>query len=175
MQGKPQVVARRRFARASRQKGQYIWTVLFFESFNIPVTPISSALVADADWTGAAGRPNATLMSIRGWWAANGQTGTGGDQMFGIIMTKDEDVGSTDASIDPVDPNTYVDEDILSTFGWANSQSTESGVRGNSGMNEVNVKARRKIHAGTNVAVVLTTTNDEISFSGVFRALLKVG
>ena len=113
-------------------------------------------------------------MAIRGWWCATGQAGTGADTLTGAILTRDEDVSTTSLSLDPADVNTYVDEDILHTFGWAHRVSTEIGSDAHSGTQQLNVKARRKLRSGTSVSVVLTTTNDEIGFNGVFRGLLKV-
>ena len=159
----------------SRQKGRFIWTSVLFEGFNVPITPVSSNIVEDADWTAVAGNTGATLMAIRGWWSAQGQTGTGNDSLLMLIALVDADIASTSTSLDPAAVATYTDEDVLWTGGWTKAQVTEVGVRAGSGQVEVNIKARRKIRSGQEIRLCQTTTNDEIGFSGVFRALLKLG
>ena len=169
-------MARARRSRSfSRPRGRFIWTSVLFEGFNVPTTPVSSNIVEDADWTAVAGNTGATLMAIRGWWSAQGQTGTGNDSLLMLIALVDADISATDVSLDPAAASTYTDEDLLWTGGWSNAQVTEIGVRGSSNPQEVNVKARRKIRSGQEIRLCQTTTNDEVGFSGVFRALLKLG
>ena len=113
-------------------------------------------------------------MAIRGWLSCTAQTGTGGDTITMFIAVVDEDESPTGASLDPALAGSYIDEDILWTGGWTKQEATNSGSRA-SHWQEINIKARRKLHTGQAIRWQMTTTNDEIQVSGVMRALLKVG
>ena len=159
--------------RASRAKGKYIWTAILIEGFNVPITPVAAEIVIGTDFAAHSGREGVTLMAIRGWLSYTAQTGTGGDTLMQYIAVIDENEGPTSTSLDPAAIDTYVSEDILWTGGWSKQEATNTGSR-ESFVEQINVKARRKINTGQEVRLQMTTTNDEIQVSGVLRGLLKI-
>ena len=165
------MTSRARFARSSRAKGKYIWSSILLENFNVPVTPAGADIVIGTDFAAHSGREGVTLMAIRGWLAYTAQAGTSNDTLMEFIGVFDEDEAT--ATIDPALAGTYVDEDILWTGGWFKQTATDIGSR-QGGFEQINVKARRKIHTGQEVRLIMTTTNDQIQISGVLRGLLKV-
>ena len=165
---------RKVYSRSSRAKGKYIWTVVFLEAFNVPATPVGADICIGTDFAAHSGREGCTLMAIRGWLSFCAQAGTGQDVLSAFIAVVDEDESSVGASLDPALVGTYTDEDILWTGGFSKGPATTDVGFGPTFTEQINIKARRKIHTGQEVRLQLTTMNDEIQASGILRALLKV-
>ena len=164
--------------RSSRRRGNLIWTSIKFDNLDVLTTPQNGggSVVATGDWLAHAGRQECTLMSIRGWLHATKQLGsTSPDTLFLAMIKHDEDIGDTDASLDPDVVQTYVDEDILWTAGWAAPGAhTLVGEAAHSHYFDVNIKAKRKVSSAEVVDLISTTNNGLIAMSGVLRALLKI-
>jgi len=161
------------FRRGSRAKGKYIWSSILLEAFNVPATPVGADIVIGTDFAAHSGREGVTLMAIRGWLSWVAQVGTGQDVCMCYMAVVDEDEASTAVSLDPASVAVYTDEDILWTGGFSAQSTTDVGSK-EQHVETINVKARRKIHTGQEVRLIMTTSNDEIQISGVLRALLKV-
>ena len=168
-------MANRNRHRATRTKGALIWTVVGNTRFqiNAGVTVSGSDIVEDTDWTTVGGQERATLMRIRGWFSVNqGPVGvlTASGPVSAYIGLFDADEAAPSASA----INTYVDEDILATYGHGFPYTDIGESPGTFWDQHVDVKAMRKIRTGQDVRFVITNDNPTaVYISFIMRALVK--
>jgi len=169
-------MARRgRGRRMARKPGDLVWTVVENDNFSIAtgVTIGGSDIVADTDWTVISGQERATIMRVRGWFSFTvgpAAVLTSAGSVFVYIGLFDADESAPSAS----DADSYVDEDILATYGHNFPYSNISQTSPDSWSEVVDIKAMRRIRTGQDLRFVITNEHSlsvEVSF--VIRALLK--
>jgi len=137
-------------------------------------TTAFAKVVTDTDWVRAAGFERATILRVRGMMSFTNKIdalAVAGGFVAAYVALMDED-----ASVPPATTvATYTDEDIL----WADSHNIPFVVADGSGFVyhfPIDIKAMRKMRAGQDLNFVLTNlATADIQFSGVVRALLRLG
>ncbi len=170
-------MARGRKSRGSRSgpKNQ-VWTTIVNVATTISsgATKTGTDIVTSADWTAVGGSERATILRIRGWCGASVDVPAGafaGGAVFGYIGLYDEDELSKDASL----ALTYLDEDIMTTFGHTFAAVPAGGIIP-AYNHEIDVKAMRKIRTGIDCRFVATNiTAEDMNMSLVIRALVRRG
>ena len=158
----------RAFRRTSGKKN-YTWTSIRIGS-NLSTTIVNFQLINDADWVGAAGQPSGTIVAIRGWFDLVGD-GVVESNTFLYVGTVDEDVTSFASSNAAA---TYVNEDIMWTGGCGKGVAAIEGQPLKSF--EIDIKAKRKIKAGTNLILSAECTVDnDVRIIGIIRCLILKG
>ena len=165
-----------RRARASRKftdrgGNNYIWTVGLIDEALVVASPFNQLnIVTDADWSVVGGQRTCTVMSVRGWLTFRS---VGVLDAFAAWYITTQDADEIAVGMDPLNPTTYVEEDILYTGGFAKPSGTGTG---SAQMTEqVNVKSKRKLKSGRELRLVAgADAVDEIHITGIFRCLLKL-
>jgi len=160
------MATRRRAVRTGR-KGKYVWTVIVVGP-NLTIAPTQNLdIVEGADWQAGSAKQWATLVRIRGWIAWLSDAVTEGTITCNIGVY-DEDVVSPATT----SPCAYVEEDILWTDGRMAGIAGEA--QANPATMTIDVKAKRRIYAGTDVRFSARTDGEDGQISGVLRALLYI-
>ena len=171
-------MARRRSSSRAVKRGpkNQVWTTIVNSIVAIlsGATKTGTDIVAASDWTTVAGAERATVLRVRGWFAATTKTTTGsfaGGSAFAYVAVYDKDDLSLDASL----ADTYAEEDIMATWGHV-FPFVDSGAGIETWSQEVDIKAMRKITSGQDLRFVATNlTPVTISMSLVLRALVRRG
>jgi len=170
-------MGRRKGGRFHASKGvkNNVWAVAaaFDTTLSAGTTTFIPCVIAD-DWS--TGSERATLLTMRGWFSVCGQNQIAAAQLEGsvawYIALMDEDITAFPS---PFLPSTYVDEIIMTTGGHT-FEHVAIGGRRNTKDWDINLKTMRTLHSGTDVILVLRNeTADDVTFSGVFRSLLRRG
>ena len=161
-----------RARRVSKDKAK-VWTANVFSELDPLATVTSVNLVEAADITPFA---KLHLQTVRGWLHVQPfTTSILDDTFFAYLCVVDEDIGATSAAMLPTLADTYVDEDILYTWGCITTHDANGVLIGGGGMwFDINVKMGRIIRDGMTLRFVfanLDGTGEQI-VSGVFRTLL---
>ena len=159
---------KRNGSRASKQRGNLLWTAVLAESFDVLAATSTFSIVADGDWQRGVGQSSATLLAIRGYYTVYSR-GVLQSDFKAYIQLVDEDA----ASEAPVSVGTYVSEDILWTGGFGKGDSSATG---SNWFHEImNVKAKRRMKNGQEVRFVIrASVATEYRISLVMRGLLKL-
>jgi len=154
--------------RASRRKGNYLWTAVLAEQIPLTAATLAFVIVADGDWQRSSGQSRATLLSIRGYYTIF-NVGVLASDFKAYIQVVDEDAPSEA----PISVGTYVSEDIMWTGGFSKAASSQSGATFHHEI--MNVKAKRKIRTGQECRMVVrASVTSEWQISLVLRGLLKL-
>ena len=161
--------------RASRGRGLNVWTTVLSLSGGITAGGATAFdIVQDADWVPSAGTAKATILRIRGWMSVINKDTTGsfaGGAVLAYIGMFDEDTLSPSGTL----PSTYTDEDIMWTAG-REFPFTDSGASGLSWLQDVDVKAQRRMRNGVDCRLVIANDMSvSIDVTFVVRALLRRG
>jgi len=133
----------------------------------ITTSTVAINLVADDDYFGGTGQAHATIIGMRGWLAITPVLPGSGD-IIGYIGVTDENVPSGDPSV----AASYVNEDIMFTFGQSAMNEAVAGFN-ESVVMQINVKAKRKIRTGEDCRIpMISTTVNGWRVAGVIRTLL---
>jgi len=176
-------MARAKFRKVRRDNTGLIWcAVVAFEPLDLSAVggkvsfPI---IIVDSDINTGGGQAHATLLRIRGWvHLCDGQLNNSGYSGYlgGVAVHHDDNPNSPEswASV-----NTYIDEDVLTTFGGGLSVPSIVQTGYDNGHHHIiDVKAKRKLRSGQNVTLSIDTpgTNSGPDFlvSGALRALVKL-
>ena len=159
--------AARRFKTSSGDTTVWVATLI---SQTITTTQAEINLVADDDWFGGTGQARATIIAMKGWLAIRPAV-AGASICLAYIGVIDEDATAGD----PTDANSYVDEDIMFTFG---RNAMDEAVAGFDAADYVLTdfgKAKRKIRTGQDCRLIIkSTVANSFVANGVIRTLLKV-
>ena len=160
-----------RARRVSKDKAK-VWTANVFSELDPLATVTSVNLVEAADITPFS---KLHLQTVRGWFhVAPFTTSILDDTLFAMLCVVDEDIGATSATMLPTLADTYVDEDILFTWGAVTTHGVGTVIGGGGHWFDVNVKTKRIIRDGQSLRFVfanLDGTGEQI-LSGVMRTLL---
>ncbi len=168
---------RRRAFRASGSRGpkNNVWAVVLADE--VPVASLASVsfnIVQDSDWQGGTGQERGTILRIRGWLSVNNKTTTGvrpDGAWFAYVTVQDEDA----AVASPIDPQSYIDEDILWT-GGGQFTATDTNATGHVTEINIDIKTMRKIRVGQQCRLaVFNASGGTMNVSHVLRALLRKG
>jgi len=159
---------KRNGSRASKQRGNLLWTAVLGTASDITAATSTFAIVADGDWQRGSGQSSATLLAIRGYMTIY-SIGVLESDVKAYIQLVDEDA----ASEAPVSVGTYVSEDILWTGGFAKGDSSATGS--NFHHEVFNVKAKRRMKNGQEVRLVIrASVASQFRVSLIMRGLLKL-
>jgi len=160
----------RRHGRGASQKGNNVWTIVIINR-TVGTSTLSDDIVEDADWSLGAQSRTATVSSIRGYLnfipIIPGTARI--DGYFGVI-DKDATSGAPGLAA------TYLDEDIMYSFGFDSMNEAVTGFDTSSHM-EVNVSgSSRKIRTGQDCRIVLVSDVAAAwKVTGVLRAYMLLG
>ena len=152
-----------------------IWaTVLFDEVIIAAGATLVGNIVVTSDWTLIGGQ-KATIMTMRGWLSICGQVGVAAQDegsAFGYIA-------KLSAGVSPVPPPdlgaTYVDTQVLDTFGHV-FEATAADGRRNTFDHVVDVKTKRTIDSTQFIGLIIKNgSTNTMDLSGVVRALVRKG
>ena len=171
-------MARRRFGRAVRRGPKNnIWTVILMDELTVGTTAIEVNIVQGSDWTGSVGGfQRATVMRVRGWLSVSADpTLTVATSYFMMIYVTDEDT----AVQDPSALQTYADEDILWTGGFALAAGNAGAVEQRKAVYDtvIDIKSMRKLSIGQELRLSMISGDSgaAISVAGLLRGLVRKG
>ncbi len=153
--------------RHSAKRGKnYTWVATVIAQ-DITTSTTQLNLVSDDDWFGGTGQARATIIAVRGWLSFANQL-VAEVALFGYVGVLDEDATSSD----PTAADTYVDEDIMLTFGVSSMNEAVAGFDGAQAM-LIDIKAKRKIRTGQDLRINMRTDiANGYRVNGVIRTLL---
>ena len=158
----------RRFAKRSGPRN-LIWTVVLIESVTVATTALQGEnIVTASDWSVEGGFERATLLAIRGYVTLHNLSSAANDVKMCIAKQ-----GDGEPTIDAAQAATYSDEDILWTGGVllpavATAQAFPQVF-------DINVKFKRKITIGDDIAFFIAPNGGSVIWSCVLRALVDKG
>jgi len=160
----------RRHGRGASKKGNNVWTIAIINR-TVGTSTLSDDIVEDADWSLGAQSRTATISSIRGYLNfVPIITGTARiDGYFGVI-DKDATSGAPGLAA------TYLDEDIMYSFGYDSVNEAVAGFDVNIHMDVKVTGSSRKIRTGQDCRVVLVSDVAAAwKVTGVLRAYMLLG
>jgi len=165
--GRPRRVARR------GPKDQ-LWTILVIDGLVVDDSPaVSRDIVEGADWAVGGGFEHGTILRVRGWLTLQPPAAVP-STMFMTIGPQDQVLTAGNAN--PTLEATYLDEDILWTYGVSVAATVANDLYIPPII--VDIKAMRKITTGVDLRLTMVT-NGPVgagwTINGVLRALVRRG
>ncbi len=162
-------MARRHGQRARRQSvdKNTIWTATLI-SIVQSTAVVGTVLVGDDDWFGGTGQARGTIIAVRGWLAIRPNV-VGSGSLFAYIGLIDEDITTPPAA---TSVDTYVDEDIMFTFGYSMMDEAVTGFESATTRHDFG-KSKRKIRTGQDLRLVTQSdTTNGFGVVGILRTLI---
>jgi len=165
-----------RSGRGARKSGKnVVWATILNENVTVlaGATKTGTDIVSDLDWTVISGARRGTIMRVRGWYSVQ-PVPTAGVYQGGSVMAYVGVYDKDELSVPAVLPNTYIDEDIMATWGHQFPE-VATGDHPATWGEVIDIKAMRKIRTGQELRFVLTNAmTDPLLISLVIRALVKI-
>lgn len=163
-------MARRRRGRGAKRKGNHVWTIAIINRPVIGLTTLSDDIVEDADWAEISQGRTATVLSIVGYLNFVPII-TGSARIDGYFGVIDKDATSGVPGL----AATYLDEDIMFSFGFDSVNEAVAGFDTNFHM-DVNVTgSSRKIRTGQDCRIALVSDVAAVwKVTGTLRAYMSL-
>ena len=163
------MAARRTTRRFSKGQQDYVWTSVVIEAATVATTALQGENIAqESDWRAGSGFERSTLLSIRGYVSCHNLSSAQNDVKMCIAKQ-----GDAEPTIDAAAALTYTDEDILWTGGVLFPSVT--GGQAFPYNVEIDVKAKRKLTVGDDIAFFIAPNGGSVLWSCTLRALINRG
>jgi len=164
---------RRGFTRSSSKLKNQIWTVVLHDETVLAAAALLTAnIVQSSDWTSVDGE-RATVMTIRGYISIAAQVGVAAQDEGSVMGYIAVQADSAAITAPPDFAATYVNTQMLDTFGHLYGATAADGFRPTFD-HDVNVKTKRTIGARDNIiCAIKNNTTNNMDITMVIRALVR--